>query len=208
VLVVAPWTVRNAVALDRFVPVSTGGGQVLFAGTYLPSEGDPERVGSEVLERYPELRRQLAADPRLEQILARLAAQRYPDLPSDEALGRMGREQLWDNISGEPAEYAGFVAAKAWRIWGHGPRGVMQRIGWEVFHWALVAFGLLGLIVLARQRRWEVLLVATVFVSITAISVLLVASPRRVLVMLPLVAALAGVGATACRDSLARQWKG
>ena len=134
VLVVAPWTVRNAVALDRFVPVSTGGGQVLFAGTYLPSDGDPERVGSEVLERHPELRQELPADPRLEQILAALAAQRYPDLASDEALGRMGREQLWDDVTEEPVEYAGFVATKVWRIWSHGPRDVMERPGWEVFH--------------------------------------------------------------------------
>jgi len=37
---------------------------------------------------------------------------------------------------------------------------------------------------------------ATIFVAITALSALLVASPRRVLVMLPLVAALAAVGAT------------
>ena len=199
VLVVAPWTVRNAVALDRFVLVSTGGGQVLFAGTYLPSDGDPERVGSEVLERYPELRQELPADPRLEQILARLAAQRYPDLPSDEALGRMGREQLWDNISGEPVEYAGFVATKVWRIWSHGPRDVMERPGWKVFHWALVAFALLGLIVLALQRRWEALLLATIFVSITAISALLVASPRRILVVLPLIAALAGIGVSWAR---------
>jgi 4-amino-4-deoxy-L-arabinose transferase-like glycosyltransferase len=48
-VVVAPWTVRNAVALDRVVPVSTGGGQVLFAGTYLPSDGDPEAVGAGVV---------------------------------------------------------------------------------------------------------------------------------------------------------------
>jgi hypothetical protein len=220
VLVLAPWTVRNAVALDRFVPVSTGGGQVLFAGTYLPSDGDPERVGSEVLERHPELRQGLPADPRLEQILAALAAQRYPDLLSDEALGRMGRERLWDDITQEPVEYAGFVATKAWRIWSHGPREVMERPGWEVFHWALIALALLGFAVLtlrcnanegyipsfALHRGWEVLLLATIFVSITAISALLVASPRRVLVMLPIVAALAGVGATACRDSLARRW--
>jgi 4-amino-4-deoxy-L-arabinose transferase-like glycosyltransferase len=50
-VVIAPWTVRNAIALDRVVPVSTGGGQVLFAGTYLPSGGDPERVGAEVIDR-------------------------------------------------------------------------------------------------------------------------------------------------------------
>jgi len=217
VLVVAPWTVRNAVELDRFVPVSTGGGQVLFAGTYLPSDGDPEKVGAEVVEGHPGL-----FDPqdverlRLEQILARLAAQRYPDLPSDEALGKMGREQFWDDVTQEPVEYAGFVTTKAWRIWSHGPRDVMEHPGWEVFHWALIAFALLGFAVItlrcnaidgykpsfALHHRWEVLLLVTVFVSITVVSALLVASPRRVLVMIPLVAALAGVGISWARNRI------
>jgi hypothetical protein len=197
VVVVAPWTVRNAVALDRFVPVSTGGGQVLFAGSYLPSGGDPERVGTEMLERHPELRGQLPADPRLEQILAALAAQRYPELESDEALGKMGRARLWDAVTEEPAEYAGFVAAKVWRVWGHGPRDVMQRTGWGLFHWALLALAALGLGLLAWKRRWEALLLATILLATAAIGALLVASPRRVLVTVPLIAALAGVGATA-----------
>jgi hypothetical protein len=207
-VIVVPWTIRNAIALDRFVPISTGGGQVLFAGTYLPSDGDPEKVGAEVVERHPGLFGPGAVQRlRLEQILARLAAQRYPGLEADKALSRMGREQLWDDVSEEPVEYAGFVAAKIGRIWSHGPRGVMREPGWELLHWVLVAFGLLGLIVLAARRRWEALLLATIFVGITAISALLVASPRRVLVMLPLVAALAGVGVMACRDSLARRWQ-
>lgn len=194
-VVLAPWTIRNALALDRFVPISTGGGQVLFAGTYLPSGGNPERVGQEVVARHPGI-----FDPRdvkrlrLEQILAALAAQRYPGLESDKALSRMGRDQLWNDITEEPLEYASFVATKIGAIWSHGPRDVMRRPIWEALHWALVAFGLLGLIVLAKQRRWEALLLATIFLSITAISALLVASPRRVLVMLPLAAALAGVG--------------
>jgi Dolichyl-phosphate-mannose-protein mannosyltransferase len=216
VLFVAPWTVRNAIALERFVPVSTGGGQVLFAGTYLPSDGDPEQVGREVIERNPELFEPGDIERlRLEQILARLAAQRYPDLPSDEALGKMGREQLWDDITQEPVEYAGFVATKVWRIWSHGPREVMERPIWEVFHWALLTLALLGFAVLTLRcnvlsayegdktlHRWIGVLLATVFVSITAISALLVASPRRVLVMLPLVAALAGVGASWARFQL------
>jgi 4-amino-4-deoxy-L-arabinose transferase-like glycosyltransferase len=196
VLVIAPWTIRNAIALGRFVPVSTGGGQVLFAGTYLPSGGDPERVGEEVVERHPGLFGPHAVERlRMEQILARLAAQRYPGTESGRALARMGREQLWHDVSEEPLEYAGFVAAKVARIWWHGPRDVMREPGWELLHWALVALGLVGLVVLAKQRRWEALLLATIFVAITAISALLVASPRRVLVMMPLVAALAGVGA-------------
>lgn len=204
-VIVVPWTVRNAVALDRFVPISTGGGQVLFAGTYLPSDGDPEKVGAEVVERHPELFGAHAVERlRLEQILARLAAQRYPGVETDQALSRMGKDQLWNDISEEPAGYAGFVATKVGRIWSHGPRGVMREPIWELLHWALIASALIGLVVLAAQRRWEALLLATIFVSITAISALLVASPRRVLVMMPLVAALAGVGVVACRDSLAR----
>ncbi len=70
----------------------------------------------------------------------------------------------------------------------------MRQPFWEALHWALVAFGLLGLVVLARRRPWEATMLAVAFVSITAISALLVASPRRVLVMIPLVAALTGVG--------------
>jgi hypothetical protein len=195
-LVVAPWTIRNAAALDRFVPISTGGGQVLFAGTYLPSDGDPERVGAEVVERHPALFGPDAVQKlRLEQILATLAAHRYPNLETDRALSRMGREQLWDDISEQPLEFAGFVATKVGRVWLHGPRDVMRQPGWEIFHWALVALGLLGLAVLAWRRRWEALVLATVFLGITGLSALLVASPRRLLVLVPLVAALAGVGA-------------
>lgn len=192
---VAPWTVRNAIALDRFVPISTGGGQVLFAGTYLPSDGDPEKVGAEVVAHHPELFGPDAVQRlRLEQILARLATHRYPELEADEALSKMGRERLWDDVSEEPSEYAGFVATKVGRIWSHGPRDVMRQPLWEALHWLLVGLGLIGLVVLAAQRRWEALLLATIFVAITAICALLVASPRRVLVMMPLVAALAGVG--------------
>jgi hypothetical protein len=196
VVVVLPWTVRNAVALDRFVPISTGGGQVLFAGTYLPSGGDPQRVGAEVVERNPRLFaprdvRRL----RLEQILARLAADRRPGVESDRALAEMGREQLWEDVSEKPLEYAGFVAAKVGDVWSHGPREVMRQPLWEALHWVLLALGLAGLALLLARRRWEAVVIAAIFLAITAICALLVASPRRTLVLLPLLAACAGAGA-------------
>jgi 4-amino-4-deoxy-L-arabinose transferase-like glycosyltransferase len=206
-VVVAPWTVRNAVALGQFVPISTGGGQVLFAGSYMPSGGDPEKVGEEVLKRHPGLRQELPENPRLEQILAALARQRYPRLEADAALAKMGRERLWDDVREQPVEYLGFLASKLWLIWGHGPRDVMHEPGWAALHWVLLALGLLGLAVLAHRRRWEALLLGTVLLAATAIGLLLVASPRRALVTIPLVAALTGVGVTACRDSLARRWQ-
>ncbi len=195
-IVIAPWTVRNAVAMGRFVPISTGGGQVLFAGSYMPSGGDPEKVGEEVVERHPELFAPGAVQQlRLEQILARLAAQRFPGMPTDEALGRMGRERLREDVSTEPLAYAGFLGSKLWLIWGRGPRDVMRQPAWEALHWALLAFGLIGLAALAWRRRWEALLLAVVLVSATAVGELLVATPRRALVTIPLLAALAGVGA-------------
>jgi hypothetical protein len=190
-VVIAPWTIRNAAALSRFVPISTGGGQVLFAGTYLPSDGNPEKVGTEVVRENPQLfAPQDGQRLRLEQILARLAHDRHPDTETDQALSKMGKEQLWDDVSDEPLEYAGFVATKISRIWSHGPRDVMREPIWEVLHWLLVAFGLFGLAILAWRRRWEALLLGTIFLAITAISALLVASPRRVLVLVPLLAAL------------------
>jgi len=179
---------------------------VLFAGSYLPSDGDPERVGVEVVAENPDLFGPRAVESlRLEQILARLAEREYPHLETDEALARMGREQLWDDVTEAPLEYAGFLAAKLWRVWGHGPRDVMREPGWEVFHWALVAFALLGLVALVRARRREALAIGTVLAAIAAVGLLLVASPRRVLVLLPLVAALAGVGVAWAGDKLKRR---
>ena len=190
-VIIAPWTVRNAFALHRFVPLSTGSGQVLFAGTYLPSDGDPEKVGEKVVTEHPGLFAPAAAQRlRLEQILERLAAHRYPGMETDEALSKMGREQLWDDVSEHPGEYAGFVATKVGRIWFHGARDIMRDPPWVVLQWALVVFGLAGLALLAWQRRWEALLIGTIFLAITLLSALLVASPRRILVFVPLLGAL------------------
>jgi hypothetical protein len=195
-VVVVPWTARNAVALHRFVPISTGGGQVLYAGSYLPSDGNPEKVGAAVVaENSIIFGPQAAQNLRLEQILARLAAHTYPDLEPDQALSKMGKYQLHHDITEHTGEYVDFVATKIGRIWSHGPRAVMREPLWEALHWALLALGLLGLAVLAYRRRWEALLIGAVFLAITLISALLVASPRRVLVLIPLLAACAGMAA-------------
>jgi hypothetical protein len=193
VVVVAPWTVRNAFALHRFVSVSTGGGQVLYSGTYLPSDGNPEAVGVHVVEEHPDLFGPHAVENlRLEQILARLAEAEHPGTEPDQALSKMGKEQLRDDVEHHTGEYLGFVAGKIGRIWSHGPRAVMREPVWEALHWVLLGLGLLGLALLAWSRRWEALMIGAVFLAITAISALLVASPRRVLVLTPLLSACAG----------------
>ncbi|HEY0278486.1 MAG TPA: hypothetical protein VGC32_09485 [Solirubrobacterales bacterium] len=193
VVVVAPWTARNAFALHRFVSVSTGGGQVLYSGTYLPSDGNPEKVGAGVVAEHPELFGPHALENlRLEQILARLAEARYPGMEPDQALSKMGKEQLERNIIHHTGEYVGFLAKKVGRIWSHGPRAVMREPVWEALHWVLLGLGLFGLGLLLYYRRWEAMMIGVVFLAITAISALLVASPRRVLVLIPLLSACAG----------------
>ena len=59
---IVPWTVRNYVVLERVVPISTGSGKALYVGTYLPADGEYQRVKALLYERYegeslaPELR--------------------------------------------------------------------------------------------------------------------------------------------------------
>ena len=199
-LVLAPWTIRNAVELGRFVPVSTGGGKALFIGTYLDAGGDAVKLREMLLDERPALRRRLAEggpldDPDryvLERVLGRVAAARYPGLETDAALGRLGRQGLEDDITDEPLRFAGMLATKSYETWTDAARSVMLKEPWRALQLALVVLSLAGLAILAWRRRFEALVASLVFLYMTAVGALLIASPRRELVVLPLLAALAG----------------
>jgi hypothetical protein len=192
---IVPWTVRNAIVLDRFVPISTGGGKALYVGTYLPADGDGPRLREQLMADHPALRRQLAhvaLENRLDTLLAVLAAREHPGVPTDSALARMGRDNLDRDLSDHPLDFAGMLGRKAYRAWREGPRKVMKSSGWKAAQKALAALSLLGLLVLALRRRWEAVPLALLLLWVTATSAVLIASPRRVLVILPAVGALAG----------------
>jgi len=212
VLVLAPWTIHNAVTLDRAVPVSTGGGKALFIGTYLDADGDGPKLRELLLERRPALRRELSAggpvdDPSrfvLERVLQQVAAESYPELDTDAALGRLGRQNLEDDIAQEPVRFSGMLLSKAYETWTDAPRQVMTQLPWRALQLGIVILALAGLVELARRRRFEALVLGLVLACMTAVGALLIASPRRELVVLPLLAALAGTSVAAGRDSLAR----
>jgi 4-amino-4-deoxy-L-arabinose transferase-like glycosyltransferase len=213
-LVLAPWTIHNAVELDRFVPISTGGGKALFIGTDLDAGGDSVELREDLLAQRPALRARLAAegpidDPDrmvLERVLERLAAESYPGLETDAALGRLGRKSLEHDLSEEPLRFAGMLATKSYDTWTDAARSVMLEEPWRALQLAIVVLALAGLAVLARHRRFEALVAGLVLLYMTAIAALLIASPRRELVVLPLLTALAGTALAATRDSLARRW--
>jgi Dolichyl-phosphate-mannose-protein mannosyltransferase len=192
---IVPWTIHNLVSLDRFVPISTGGGKALYVGTNLSADGDYQRVKSQLVERYqgrdlepgsPELN---AVNPT--PLFDRVAA-RYPDLPRDEALGKIGREQLEDDLSDQPLDYAAMLIRKTGRMWDQGVGPTMDSAIGRAVQRLVVLIGLAGLLLLAWRRRWWELAVFAIPVAIvTAVGAVSLASPRRNEVLMALVFPLA-----------------
>jgi hypothetical protein len=196
--VLAPWTARNYVVLDRFVPVTTGGGKALFVATYLPGNGRQLQVKRALIKKYtgdsyvsPEEVR----DTEMKTLLDRVA-RKYPDMERDAALARIGRENFRKYFSERPFAYSKMVATKMWNVWRRGSGPTMRASGWIVFHYCVLALALVGLAVLAWRRRWEALLLALLIGGITLLGGLLLAVPRRNVPLMPLVLTLAAAGAT------------
>jgi hypothetical protein len=92
------------------------------------------------------------------------------------------------------------MATKSYETWTDAARGVMLDQPWRTMQLAIVVLSLAGLAILVRRRRFEGLVMAIVLLYMTAIAALLISSPRRELVVLPLLTALAG----ACAVEAAR----
>ena len=92
------------------MPISTGGGKALYVGTYLPADGEYQRVKALLVKRYQDrdLEPGSEALDRVDPtpLFDRVAA-RYPDLPRDEALGKIGREHFSDYLGDDPRRLRG-----------------------------------------------------------------------------------------------------
>jgi 4-amino-4-deoxy-L-arabinose transferase-like glycosyltransferase len=193
-VVLAPWTIDTSDKLGRFVPVSTGGGKALFIGTYLPGDGIHERVKQHLLHQtrggppIPEERlRRIPMNPLLDRV-----AERYPDMPRDSALGRIGKQNLEDYATGQPVAFARMILGKVAHMW-HGAGDPSSSFAGSALHYVLLALGLIGLALLALRRRWEAIPIAVLLLGISAIGGLLLAGNRRNLPVMPILLALAGV---------------
>jgi 4-amino-4-deoxy-L-arabinose transferase-like glycosyltransferase len=198
-LVVLPWTVRNYVAFERVVPISTGGGQVLYEGSYIPAGPDPEDITPNLLARYPWIRRQLGPAPGpiyRGQAVAALAHRLHPGENTDAALTGMAIDSYAHAVAHEPLRLAGFLAGKVWLAWTDPARGVMRSPPWRALQIALLLAAAVGLVVGLLRRRFDVLAIAVILLGVTLVQATFIASPRRTLTLLPLIAALAGAGLT------------
>ncbi len=203
-LVIAPWTTRNLDDSGRLVPLSTGGGQTLFTGSYLASAGDPLEVMPDVLRQNPVLAGRIAVENARsgegresitpERVLGLLASSRMPGVPTDVALARMGRENYLDALRDDPIGLSGYLAGKSARIWWRGRTDLTGSPAGRALHMVLIAAALAGLLLLGFRRRPEFWLILALAVGVTAIGAIFVASPRRTLALWPVIACLSGLG--------------
>ena len=133
------------------MPVTTGAGKALFIGSYLPGDGIHDRVKIELMERYlgmrdvtPEQRARQPMEPLLDRV-----AEKYPDLPRDAALNRIGRENLGRYAREQPVALARMMANKMRWMW-RGSSGAMLSAPAVALQIAIVALAVAGLVILTR----------------------------------------------------------
>jgi 4-amino-4-deoxy-L-arabinose transferase-like glycosyltransferase len=216
IMPILPWTIRNVVVLDRVVPISTGGGKALYVGTYLPADGEYQRVKAILAERY--LGRDLEpgsealdeVDPtELFDEVVREVRQEHPDLTRDAALGRAGKDNFSKYFGEDPWGYAGMTTRKVGRMWSSGVGEAMDSTPGRAVQILLVALGLAGFALLGVRRRWwELVVLATPIVLVTAVGAVSLAAPRRNEVLMTLVFPLAGLALSSAiaRISSGREW--
>jgi hypothetical protein len=196
---IVPWTIHNYQTLDRLVPISTGSGKALFVGTFLPADGEYQQVKAELYERQTGIR----LDPdsaALEEVdpvpLFDRVAEQHPELSRDNALGRVGRENLNRYLSEDPAGYAAMTIRKVWRMWSSGIGEAMSSPAGRVLQVFLVLAGIAGLILLSWRRRWEAIAVGLPILTVSAIGAATLAPPRRNEILMTLVLPLAAIAFT------------
>jgi len=215
-LPILPWTIRNAVVLDRVVPISTGGGKALYVGTYLPADGEYQRVKAILAERY--LGRDLEpgsealddVDPTdLFDEVVKEVREEHPDLTRDEALGRAGKDNFSKYFGEDPWGYAAMTARKVGRMWSSGVGEAMDSTPGRAVQILLVALGLAGFVLLGLRRRWwELVVLAAPILLVTAVGAISLAAPRRNEVLMTLVFPLAGLALSSALAAISsgREW--
>jgi 4-amino-4-deoxy-L-arabinose transferase-like glycosyltransferase len=211
-LPIVPWTIRNVDVLGRVVPISTGSGKALYVGTFLPADGEYQRVKALLYERYehkslpPDSEALNEVDPTP---LFDRVAERYPDLPRDSALGKIGKQNFSTYFGEDPVGYLAMTARKVGRMWSSGVGAAMSSGVGRATQILLVGLGLAGFVLLGTGRRWwDLVALATPIALVTLIGAASLAAPRRNEVLMTLVFPLAALALSrgVAAISSGREW--
>lgn len=212
-LPIVPWTIRNVDVLGRVVPISTGSGKALYVGTYLPADGEYQRVKALLYERYEgkslppnsEALNEVNPTP----LFNKVWKASYPELSRDAALGKIGKQNFSKYFGEDPFGYLAMTARKVGRMWSSGVGAAMSSTIGRAVQILLVVLGLAGFLLLAVRRRWwELIALATPIVLVTAVGAISLAAPRRNEVLMTLVFPLAALALSSALAAISsgREW--
>ncbi|MGH2939026.1 MAG: ArnT family glycosyltransferase [Solirubrobacterales bacterium] len=205
-LPIVPWTIRNFVVFERFVPISTGGGKALYVGTFYPADGEYQRVKAILYKRKTGIslppQSQALNEVEPTELFNEVAA-RYPELPRDSALGKIGKENFSKYFGEDPVGYAGMTVRKVGRMWSSGVGSFMSTTLGRAIQILLVLLGVAALVLLAFRRRWwETLALATPIVLVTVVGAASLAAPRRNEILMTLIIPLAALALSSAASAL------
>jgi len=196
IVTIVPWTIRNYVRFNAFIPTEIQGGRNLWVGSYFPSDGllpysttsDQEYENPEDKEAYNKIGRGLSP------------------IEADKAYS----SEAIKNILNNPSGYSRLCVQKFERFWFWIPGGVevlkpYPKIKWGVtivYCLVLLSAGL-GLWVGLRENWRDKLPLLAIILYFTIMHTLLFAIPRYRLPIMPYVLIFAVVGFLRILD-----WKG
>jgi len=206
-LAVGPWTLRNALALRAFVPVTTGGGRALLDSNNPRVWADPLARGGAISTTHLE---PWASDARGR---------------SEAAADAIAAQRALDFLMAHARDWPALALAKLGRFWRltaeGGGTGAWQREGSPLKHllrvldplllWSLATlpFALWGLArMLSGPRRWYQSLPALVVLYFTLLAVVFWGALRMRVPVEPLIALFAAVGIEDARRRLRSRARG
>ena len=189
-VLIAPWTARNARVFGRFVVISTNGGVNLWMGNNSQSRGG-------YMELPPEVDRMNEADR--DEYLGRKAKDYIREHPGVFLVGVF--KKLLDT---HDRESIGVVWNQKGLAKAFG-RGIVPPLKWmsAIYWWSMLALATVGAVVAFHRlggRRWLGLTPLVVWVFFAGVHGVIVGGDRYHYPSVPMIAALAGLGAVALLD--------
>lgn len=162
VLVIAPWTLRNYLVLDKFIPVSTTGGFRFFMG-------NSEFAEKEYLQDL---------DPTSTTWAKAIWVERQQNLDKPES---WYYKRGWDYICTHPKNFLRLLFKKLMRFWNvvpSKPLGWIQGIRHFIIYGSLPILGITGLFLYARYNKSKFLLFFLFFICFNIVHMLTVSTFR------------------------------
>lgn len=170
-LMIIPWTIRNYIRFNTFIPMAIGGGITFWGGTYIPWDGDAwEHRGSNDMEKI------------------------ISSCPSEIEADRKLYQEGFKNIRENPFGYAKLCIKKLYRFWFWIPGGkqVLKpypriKIFLAIMQYSVIFLSLLGIVL--SFRKWRLFFpILTIIIYFTLLHTLFfVAIPRYALPIFPYV---------------------